>query len=121
MPDEELEEARHEAVRRGYRRRVAGSKPPVYRGDLSKLIHELFREAARDPVTWGRVRTRLQALHEPLDPPPGGHRKFQMRVREVWLERIRRLAADAGFIHGGRGNVSALVRDLLRLALQAGR
>lgn len=117
MPDDEMEEARLEAMRRGFRRRVAGSKPAVFRGDLSKLIHDILRDAARDPVTWGRVRARLQALHEPLAPPPGGHRKFQMRVREVWLDRIRRLAADAGFVHGGRGNVSTLVRDLLRLAI----
>lgn len=117
MPDDEFEEARLEAMRRGFRRRVAGSKPAVYRGDLSKLIHDLLQDFAPDPVTWGRVRIRLQALHAPLEPPPGGHKKFQMRVREVWLRRIRRLAEDAGFIHGGRGNVSALVRDLLRLAI----
>ncbi|MEZ6196954.1 MAG: hypothetical protein R3F20_14705 [Planctomycetota bacterium] len=116
-PDE-LEAARALALRRGLRRRVPGSRPAVYRGDLSKLVQDVLRAAAPDPVTWRRTRDRLIHRHEPAVPEPGGSfRKFQVRVREVWLDRIRKLAEDAGITHGGRGNVSAFIRDLIRIAL----
>ncbi|MEE9392525.1 MAG: hypothetical protein V3W41_08465 [Planctomycetota bacterium] len=112
----ELEEFRHLAVQRGFRRRVPGSEPAVYRGDLSRLVQVLLQEAAADQKTWRRLLPRLQANMTPTSKSRRGDLvKFQMRVREVWLLRIRKLAEESGHCHGGRGNVSAFVRSLLQL------
>ena len=110
----ELEEFRHLAMQRGFRRRVAGSDPAVYRGDLSQLVQTLLREAAADQKTWQRLLPRLRA-NRSESPRRGDLVKFQMRVRAVWLMRIRRLAEASGYQHGGRGNVSAFLRSLLQL------
>ena len=110
----ELEEFRHMALQRGYRRRVAGSDPAVYRGDLSQLVQVLLRESAADQKTWQRLLPRLRA-NMTNSSRRGDLVKFQMRVRSVWLVRIRKLAEVAGYQHGGRGNVSAFLRSLLQL------
>ena len=116
LPPDDLERARALSLARGHARKVPGEERR--QGDLAGFLRAWMLRQNSDPERRARLYERLRRFGARLAASPSAERavRWEFRVTEGDLRTLERAAAFAGFEQGGRGNVSAFLRALVRLA-----
>ena len=120
LPPGDLERARAMAMARGFSRKVP--EHDRRQGDLAGYVRAWMRRQNQDKDRLSKLYAQLRSKGESLaaSDPESPAVRWEFRVTAGDLKKLEEAASFAGFRQGGRGNVSAFMRAIVRMACRIG-